>query len=77
MSDLDRFKFFAKHLADISGSVISNYFRTQISIESKNDLSPVTIADKKAEELMREEIMLEFPNHGIVGEEFVERNSSA
>ena len=77
MSDLDRFKFFAKHLADISGSVISNYFRTQISIESKNDLSPVTIADKKAEELMREEIMLEFPNHGIVGEEFGEHNSSA
>jgi len=77
MNDLDRFKQFAKHLADLSGTVISSYFRTPVSIDSKADSSPVTIADKKAEELMREEIITEFPDHGIIGEEFGEHNSNA
>ena len=77
MSDLDRFKTFAKHLADISGSIISSYFRTHVSVDSKSDSSPVTVADKKAEEIMREEIISEFPNHGVVGEEFGEYNSTA
>ena len=77
MSDLDRFKTFAKHLADISGSIIASYFRTHVSVDSKSDSSPVTIADKNAEELMREEIMTEFPEHGIVGEEFGEHNVGA
>ncbi|MCL5030769.1 MAG: histidinol-phosphatase [Bacteroidetes bacterium] len=77
MEDLEHFKLFAKHLAETSGTVISSYFRTPISIDSKADSSPVTIADKKAEELMREEIMSEFPQHGIIGEEFGEHNPSA
>jgi len=70
MSELTNFKLFAKHLAELSGNVIASYFRSSIQIDSKSDNSPVTIADKKAEELMRQEIMLEFPDHGIVGEEF-------
>ncbi len=77
MNDLDRFKAFSKHLADISGSIISSYFRTPVSVDSKSDSSPVTIADKKAEEVMREEIMSEFPEHGILGEEFGGHNPSA
>lgn len=77
MNDVKEFKLFTKHLADISGNIIRNYFRTQIKIDSKADDSPVTIADKKAEEIMREEIMKEFPDHGILGEEFGEHNSSS
>jgi len=77
MDDIERFKLFAKHLAEASGTVISSYFRTPVSIDSKADSSPVTIADKKAEEIMREEIMTEFPDHGILGEEFGEHNSKA
>ena len=64
MKNLGDFKSFAKHLSIISGNVINNYFRTSIKVDSKVDSSPVTIADKKAEELMREEIMREFPDHG-------------
>ncbi|MBI5731012.1 MAG: histidinol-phosphatase, partial [Ignavibacteriales bacterium] len=44
---------------------------------NKPDQSPVTIADKKAEEFMREAIMKKFPNHGILGEEFGEHNPNA
>ena len=70
MNNLNEFKLFAKHLSEISGAVIKSYFRTDLKIDSKSDSSPVTIADKKAEELMREAIMKEFPDHGIIGEEF-------
>ena len=75
--ELDNFKSFSKYLSDESGEIIKNYFRTDFNIESKLDLSPVTIADKKSEETMREIIMKEFPNHGIIGEEFGEYNKEA
>ena len=45
--------------------IIKEYFRTGVSVESKSDNSPVTIADKKAEEVMRELIIKHFPDHGI------------
>lgn len=77
MENLNEIKEFARHLSIISGAVIKKYFRTQISIDQKQDLSPVTIADKKAEELMREEIMKNFPDHGIIGEEFGVYNKDA
>jgi fructose-1,6-bisphosphatase/inositol monophosphatase family enzyme len=43
----------------------------------KSDFSPVTIADKLAEEKMRELIQKEFPSHGIIGEEFGKENPDA
>ncbi|MGE5429772.1 MAG: histidinol-phosphatase [Syntrophomonadaceae bacterium] len=74
---MEELKKFAQLLADKSGEIIRGYFRTQIQVESKGDLSPVTIADKKAEEIMREMIMREFPDHGILGEEFGSHNTGA
>jgi myo-inositol-1(or 4)-monophosphatase len=70
-------KAFAKLLADESGKIISGYFRKEISIDTKKDSSPVTIADKSAEEKMRELIMKEYPSHGILGEEFGVYNEGA
>lgn len=70
-------KIFAEHLASESGKIIREYFRSELSVEIKNDESPVTIADKKSEEIMRELIIKEFPAHGIVGEEFGEYNPGA
>jgi len=69
MEDLLEFKKFALHLATISAEVIKLYFRSDLSVEAKSDSSPVTIADTKAEQVMRESIVKEFPNHGIIGEE--------
>ncbi len=77
MSELDKYKLFTKHLAELSGNVIRKYFRANVKVDSKPDASPVTIADKKAEELMRGEIMKNFPAHGIIGEEFGEHNPGA
>ena len=77
MENLSEFKLFAKHLSNLSGEIIKSYFRKQISVDSKHDSTPVTIADKNAEELMRNEIMKEFPDHGILGEEFGIHNPDA
>jgi len=44
--------------------------------EIKADNTPVTVADRGAEELLRRRIEQAFPNHSIVGEEFGERAGS-
>lgn len=77
MKDIKQLKDFCKLLADETGKIIRQYYRTKINIETKSDESPVTIADKKSEEKMRELIMKEYPSHGIIGEEFGEYNSNA
>jgi len=74
---MNELKKFSKYLADESGKIIRSYFRTHVSVDSKADESPVTIADKTAEEKMRELIMKEFPQHGIIGEEFGTHNETA
>src|SRR4051794_2568854 len=61
---------FSKKLADASAELIRKYFRTDYQVELKEDESPVTLADRGAEELMRQMIMQAFPEHGILGEEF-------
>ncbi len=77
MSDLSELKTFCKALADESGKIIKKYFRSGVGVELKADFSPVTIADKKAEEIIRNMILKEFPNHGILGEEFGNENPNA
>lgn len=68
---------FLKLLSRESSDIIKQYFRTDILIDNKADNSPVTIADKKAEEKIRTLIKKEFPDHGIIGEEFGYENSDA
>ncbi|MCU0414276.1 MAG: inositol monophosphatase family protein, partial [Ignavibacteriaceae bacterium] len=60
-----------------SSEIIKTYFRTKLTVDSKSDNSPVTIADKKAEEVMRELISKHFPDHAIIGEEFGQTNQDA
>jgi myo-inositol-1(or 4)-monophosphatase len=77
MNELNDYKRFAAYLAELSGAIIKKYFRTVISVETKSDNSPVTIADKSAEELLRDKIMSKYPEHGILGEEYGTYNESA
>lgn len=60
----------AHRLADASGEVIRKYFRSDFHIEGKADHSPVTIADREAEEAIRAILKQERPGDGIHGEEF-------
>ena len=71
------FVSFAHELAAASGKVIARYFRQPIDIITKEDLSPVTIADRETESAMRALIKARFPDHGIVGEEHGAENRDA
>ncbi len=65
-----RFEF-AIQIARQAGDLTMTYYRkTGLQIESKSDDSPVTIADRDAEQLLRERICERFPEDGILGEEF-------
>lgn len=65
---------FANYLADEVEPIIKKYFRTKLTIDDKKDESPVTIADKKTELRIRELIEKKYPDHGILGEEFEDKN---
>ena len=67
---MDEFISFANILADESSKIVMKYFRQNIKIENKDDNTPVTIADKKSEIIIRELINNAYPNHGILAEEF-------
>ncbi|WP_315835468.1 histidinol-phosphatase [Bradyrhizobium prioriisuperbiae] len=74
------FTAFLDRLASASGETILPFFRTSLGIENKNaghDLDPVTEADRAAEAVMRRLIKANFPQHGIVGEEFGDERADA
>ncbi|KQV42764.1 MULTISPECIES: inositol monophosphatase family protein [unclassified Rhizobium] len=60
----------AHAMADAATEVIRPWFRKRLAIDAKADASPVTIADRDAETVMRRMIEAAFPEHGIRGEEF-------
>lgn len=74
---LPEFISFANELADIAGNIIRPLFRTPVTVDSKADESPVTVADRNAEAAMREMIIKRYPDHGIWGEEFGWLNQEA
>jgi histidinol-phosphatase len=55
-------------------SVILKHFEAGVSAEKKPDESPVTIADKEAERIIKEYLLGRFPEHGFLGEETGETN---
>ena len=69
-SHLQEYVEFAVRTAHEAGRLTLGYFRTELQPEMKADDTPVTIADRKAEELIRRRIEQRFPGHRIVGEEF-------
>ncbi|MCL2100957.1 MAG: hypothetical protein FWH22_04515 [Fibromonadales bacterium] len=62
---------------NIAQSEILKHWKTSVNVEWKADATPVTIADKKAEELVRNFAQKETPEFGFIGEEFGQENPSA
>ncbi len=60
----------AHRLADTAGALVRRYFRQPCAVDIKPDKSPVTLADRAVEAALRETLEKEFPDHGIIGEEF-------
>lgn len=74
---MEELKEFALSLATATAGIVTNYFNSRIGIDLKEDGSPVTVADRECEQIMRGMIMSRFPNHGILGEEFGSASSGA
>jgi len=71
------FATFMNEMADAAGDIALTYFRKHVSIEAKDDKSPVTQADREIEQRLRALIAKKFPSHGVVGEEFGKENEKA
>lgn len=70
---------FLKELAAAASHEALAYFRQPLTITNKEDegFDPVTLADKNAEKAMRAIISREFPEHGLLGEEFANERLDA
>jgi len=74
------FAAFVDRLATVSGEAILPFFRTSLGVENKGGpgtFDPVTAADRAAETAMRTLIRENFPDHGIIGEEFGNERTEA
>ena len=73
------FTSFVDALATTSGDTILPFFRTALAVENKlaRGFDPVTVADRAAEDAMRTMIRRDFPEHGILGEEFGSEHTEA
>ncbi len=65
---------FSEALARSAAPEAMSWFRRPMTVESKPDLSPVTIADRRMEAAIRARINRRWPDHGIFGEEHGQEN---
>lgn len=70
----------AHELADAAGRVVLPYFRRRLTVHNKardGSFDPVTAADRAAERVIGKMLSERVPDHGMVGEEFGNRNAGA
>src|SRR5699024_4298755 len=70
MIDLARAMETAQAAADAADAIAMRHFGGAIEVEVKPDESPVTAADREAEQAIRDVIQGEFPDHALFGEEY-------
>lgn len=60
----------ACNMARDAGLATLRYYQSEsLQVEFKSDRSPVTLADREAERLLRDAILAEFPHDAVLGEE--------
>ncbi len=67
---------FAVDAAQLAGTFTLGFFNAHPTVELKADHTPVTDADRGAEQRLRQRIARAFPRHGILGEEFGEQTGT-
>ena len=67
----------ATELAWRAGRATLGHFQTGVSVELKDDATPVTAADRESEQIIRRGIEDAFPADGVLGEEFGEEPGSS
>lgn len=68
----DRLDFAVQAARDVSPFILSHFQSAELEVISKSDATPVTVADRGAEERLRDAIGKAFPGDGVLGEEFDE-----
>ncbi|QKK01836.1 MAG: inositol-phosphate phosphatase [Pseudomonadota bacterium] len=68
--DLDDALAVAREAAAAARDVAMRYFGGELDIEIKADESPVTVADRQAEQAIRAVIARHYPGHALLGEEY-------
>ena len=75
---MQEFQDFFHSLLDAARDTIRPYYAdSSLAVETKSDDTPVTIADRETERILREKINQTYPTHGIIGEEFGTENPDA
>ena len=71
-SAISEYLAFACHVAESAGQAILPHFRTALGVENKSTVGydPVTLADRAAEQVIRDAIVSAYPGHSILGEEY-------
>lgn len=67
----------AAELARHIGAVALTHYRSLLTVETKSDGSPVTVADREAEQTARDWLAARYPNDAILGEELGEKPGSS
>ena len=69
MSEQSEWMQAAEAAARVAGAVALRHYRAGVAVETKRDGTPVSVADRQAEEAVRSWLEARFPKDGIVGEE--------
>lgn len=69
MADLTKYLEVAVEAAFLGGKRTLAYYGAGVTVETKSDQTPVTVADRESELVIRERIHRAFPTHSVVGEE--------
>lgn len=59
------------------GHTLKHFRRHGLTIDTKSDRSPVTVADREAEQLVRKLVLERFPNDTLQGEEYDEQRGTS
>ena len=71
-AELEELRVIARQAATIAAEIIMPLYAEGVAVELKADRTPVTVADRRAEEAMRRFLARECPGHGVLGEELGE-----
>ena len=58
-----------KHIAKSAGDILMKYYKQDITVSTKTDFTPVTIADTLSNDFIVNELRKNFPDFGIFSEE--------
>ena len=71
----ERLDFAIRVAADAGELILKHYQASSLKVDVKSDSSPVTVADRGAEQLIRDRIGERYPEDGVLGEEFDDKAS--